>query len=131
MKEVDEKLHESTEDYLEAILNIKEEQGYVRSVDIATHMNVSKPSITYATKKLKEGGYINMDKNGMIVLTEKGLGIANEIWTRHKTLAMLFEYLGTSKKQSMIDACKVEHDLSDETFKSIQKFIKSKYKISK
>ena len=81
MKEEVKKLRESTEDYLEAILNIKELQGYVRSVDIATHMAVSKPSITYATKKLKDGGYINMDQNGMITLTELGESVANEIWT--------------------------------------------------
>jgi Mn-dependent DtxR family transcriptional regulator len=126
MKETVTQLHESNEDYLEAILNIKQAQGYVRSVDIATTMKVSKPSITYATKKLKEGGYINMDANGMISLTDKGFEIANEILTRHNTLAEFFESIGVSKKQSKIDACKVEHDLSSETFKAIQKFIKKK-----
>ena len=95
----------------------------MRSVDIATTMKVSKPSITYATKKLKEGGYINMDANGMISLTDNGFEIANEILTRHNTLAEFFESIGVSKKQSKIDACKVEHDLSDETFKAIQKFV--------
>lgn len=117
------KLHESTEDYLEAILNIKEKQGYVRSVDIASHMCVSKPSVTYATKKLKEGGYITLDTNGMIVLTEKGLKIANSIWNKHNTLAALFKLFGVKEKQALEDACKVEHDLSDETFRAIQKFV--------
>lgn len=121
-------LHESAEDYLEAILNIKEQQGYVRSIDIATFMNVSKPSITYATKKLKEGGFINMDANGMITLTDKGNDVANRIWTRHKTIATFFEIIGVKKKQALTDACKVEHDLSEETFKAIQKFIKSQNK---
>ena len=116
-------LHESAEDYLEAILIIKNEQGYVRSVDIANNMNVSKPSVTHATKKLKESGYISLDANGMILLTDSGFKIANSVWTRHTTLSEFFESLGVSKTQARIDACKVEHDISEETFKSIKKFL--------
>lgn len=118
-------LHESTEDYLEAILNIKNNQGYVRSVDIATHMNVTKPSITYATKKLKEAGFIDTDTNGMIFLTNEGSKIANDVWEKHKTLSSFFVLLGVKEKQAMIDACKVEHDLSNETFKAIKNFVKN------
>ncbi|MBR1454048.1 MAG: metal-dependent transcriptional regulator [Lachnospiraceae bacterium] len=118
-------LHESTEDYLEAILNIKNDQGYVRSVDIATHMNVTKPSVTYATKKLKDGGYIDYDANGMIFLTDKGLKIASDVWEKHQTLSEFFIYLGVKEKQALIDACKVEHDLSPETFKAIKNFVKN------
>lgn len=116
-------LRESTEDYLEAILNIKSEQGYVRSVDVATHMNVTKPSVSYATKKLKQNGYISTDANGMILLTDKGQKVANDIWTRHKTLSSFFISLGVKEKQALKDACKVEHDLSEETFNAIKKFV--------
>ena len=115
--------YESAEDYLEAILRIREKQNYVRSVDIAKLLNVSKPSVTYATKRLKEKGYITTDDNGMILFTKSGEAIAQETWTRHQTLAKLFMYLGVKEKQALIDACKVEHDLSEETFKAIQKFV--------
>ncbi len=118
-------LHESTEDYLEAILNIRNEQGYVRAVDIATYMGVTKPSVSYATKKLRENGYIVYDANGMILLTEEGYAIASEVWTRHQTLALFFMSLGVKERQAMIDACKVEHDLSEETFKAIKKIVES------
>lgn len=114
---------ESAEDYLEAILRVKEKQNYVRSVDVAKLMNVSKPSVTYATKKLRESGYITTDDNGMILFTERGEKLAEDTWTRHKTLAKLFMSLGVKEKQALIDACKVEHDLSDETFKAIQNFV--------
>lgn len=116
-------LRESTEDYLEAILNINNSQGYVRGVDIATHLNVTKPSVSYATKKLKENDYITYDSNGMIILTDKGYKVANNVWTRHKTLSSFFMLLGVKEKQALADACKVEHDLSEETFKAIKKFV--------
>ena len=119
---------ESAEDYLEAILRVKEKQNYVRSVDIAKLMEVSKPSVTYATKKLRESGYITMDDNGMILFTKEGKKLAEETWTRHKTLAKLFISLGVKEKQALTDACKVEHDLSEETFKAIQKFVDKKNK---
>lgn len=114
---------ESAEDYLEAILRVKEKQNYVRSVDVAKLMNVSKPSVTYATKKLRESGYITTDDNGMILFTEQGKKLADSTWNRHQTLARLFVSLGVKEKQALIDACKVEHDLSEETFKAIQKFV--------
>jgi Mn-dependent DtxR family transcriptional regulator len=119
---------ESAEDYLEAILRVKEKQNYVRSVDIAKLMDVSKPSVTYATKKLRESGYITMDDNGMILFTKEGEKLAEETWTRHKTLAKLFMSLGVKEKQALTDACKVEHDLSEETFKAIQKFVNKQSK---
>lgn len=117
---------ESAEDYLEAILRVKEKQNYVRSVDVAKLMDVSKPSVTYATKKLRESGYITMDDNGMILFTHIGEKLAKETWTRHQTLSKLFISLGVKEKQALIDACKVEHDLSEETFKAIQKFVNKK-----
>ena len=114
---------ESTEDYLEAILRVKEKQNYVRSVDVAKLLKVSKPSVTYATKRLRESGYITMDDNGMIFFTPPGKKLAEDTWTRHKTLANLFMQLGVKKEQALEDACKVEHDLSEETFKAIQRFV--------
>ena len=122
---------ESSEDYLEAILRIKEKQNYVRSVDVAKLMNVSKPSVTYATKRLRESGYITTDDNGMILFTEAGEKLAEDTWTRHQTLAKLFMSLGVKEKQALTDACKVEHDLSDETFKAIQNFVKKNDKAKK
>lgn len=117
-------IHESSEDYLEAILIIQEKQGYVRSVDISEQLNVSKPSVTYATKKLKNAKLISMDKNGMIVFTKIGEKMAQNIYNRHKTLTKFFESIGVDKKQARIDACKVEHDISEQTFNAIKKRIK-------
>ncbi|MBO6119554.1 MAG: metal-dependent transcriptional regulator [Lachnospiraceae bacterium] len=118
--------YESMEDYLEAILRIKEKQNYVRSVDIAKLLKVSKPSVTYATKKLRDQNFITFDDNGMILFTSSGEKLAIETWTRHKTLAKLFVHLGVKEKQALEDACKVEHDLSPETFKAIKKFVDNK-----
>lgn len=113
----------STEDYLEAILVVKEKQGYVRSIDVATELGVTKPSVSYATKKLKENGYITMDKAGMIILTESGAKIAEKIYTRHKTLSEFFIKLGVNPDQARDDACLIEHDISEETFTALCAFI--------
>ena len=126
-----EKNEKTTEDYLEAMLMIKEKQGYIRSIDVAELLGVKKPSVTYATKKLRESGYITTDDNGMILFTEQGKKLAESTWDRHQTLAKLFISLGVKEKQALIDACKVEHDLSEETFKAIQKFVDKKAKAKK
>ena len=118
-------LQESKEDYLEAILVITENQHYVRSVDIAKFSHVSKPSVTYATKQLKDYGFIDMDQNGMITLTEIGKKTAQKVWDKHQILGKLFMFLGVNKEQAMIDACKVEHDLSDKTFRAIKNYLKA------
>ena len=107
------------EDYLEAILMIRERQGYVRSIDVAEQLGVTKPSVTYATKRLKEGGYITMDHAGMILFTDSGYQIADSTYTRHKVLTEFFISLGVSSEQARTDACKVEHDLSQETFDAL------------
>ena len=117
-------LQESKEDYLEAILVIKENQNYVRSVDVAKYLHVSKPSVTYATKQLKDFGFINMDTNGMITLTNEGKKIAQGVWDKHILLSKFFVSIGVSKKQALIDACKIEHDLSEETYKAFKNYIK-------
>lgn len=112
-------IRKSAEDYLEAMLMMKEAHGYIRSIDVAEQLGVTKPSVSYATKQLRENGYITMDHANFIVLTEKGMEIAERIYTRHRVLAMFFEKLGVSPEHAREDACKVEHDLSDETFEAL------------
>ena len=115
------KIQKAAEDYLEAMLMLKEQKGYIRSIDIAQLLGVTKPSVTYSTKRLRENGYITMDRDGMITLTETGMEIANRIYTRHKVLTDLFTRLGVPEEIAREDACKVEHDLSPETFEAIRK----------
>ncbi len=116
---------ESSEDYLEAMLMMKEQHGYIRSIDIAAELNVTKPSVSYATKRLRENGYITMDKEGLITLTEKGLEVANRIYERHKTLTRYFISLGVDEETAREDACKVEHDLSQQTYDALKRHAES------
>ena len=115
------KIQKAAEDYLETMLMLKEKNGYIRSVDIAQHMGVTKPSVTYTTKRLRENGYITMEPDGLINLTNTGLEIANRIYTRHKVLSRFFIKLGVPETIAREDACKVEHDLSPETFEAISR----------
>ncbi|ARP49775.1 MULTISPECIES: metal-dependent transcriptional regulator [Caproicibacterium] len=114
------KIHESAEDYLESILMLKEKQGMVRSIDVVNKTGYSKPSISVAMKHLRENGYITMDREGFISLTDAGLAIAQRIYTRHKVLTRLLVYLGVDDETAAADACRIEHDLSDTTFQKIQ-----------
>ena len=116
-------IHESAEDYLESILILHQRRGVVRSIDIVNELGYSKPSVSIAMKKLRESGYITMAADGAITLNESGLEIANRVYSRHKTITRLFELLGVSPEQAAADACKVEHDLSDETFECIRAFV--------
>ncbi len=113
-------IRESAEDYLETILILKERIGQVRSIDIATEMNYSKPSISVAMKKLRQNGYIEMDGDGFITLTDKGFGVASNIYDRHRVLTDFFVSLGVDQTVAAEDACKIEHDLSEETFEKIR-----------
>ena len=110
----------SAEDYLEAMLMMREKHGYIRSVDIAGQLGVSKPSVSYATKRLRENGYIDMAEDGRITLLPQGLEIAQRIYERHMVLTRLFMDLGVDEKTAADDACKVEHDLSETTFAAIK-----------
>lgn len=112
-------IHESSEDYLEAILRLTESKGYARSVDIALLLGVTKPSVSVAMKRLRENGYLTMDEDNLIRLTPMGMDIARNIYARHKTLTMFFESLGVDEDIAREDACKIEHDLSDESFSAI------------
>ena len=113
-------IHKSAEDYLEAMLMLKEERGYIRSIDVAQKLGVTKPSVSYATKRLRESGYISLDPAGMIVLLGPGLEIAQRMYERHMLLADLLIGLGVSPETARKDACEIEHDLSDETFDAIR-----------
>ena len=120
------KIRKSSEDYLEAMLVMRERHGYIRSVDIASELNVTKPSVSYATKRLRENGYITMDKDGLITLTETGLEKAKKIYARHTLLTQVLTMLGVSKETADEDACKIEHAISDETFQALQNFMNTK-----
>ncbi|MDD2649044.1 MAG: metal-dependent transcriptional regulator [Eubacteriales bacterium] len=115
------KIQKSSEDYLEAMLMMKEKHGIIRSIDIAEELSVTKPSVSYATKRLRENGYITMDKDSLITLTEKGMAIASRMYERHKLLTGYLISIGVSEKTAREDACKIEHDISVETFDAIKK----------
>ncbi|MBO7334511.1 MAG: metal-dependent transcriptional regulator [Lachnospiraceae bacterium] len=118
-------MQESGEMYLETILVLSEKKANVRSIDIADYRNFSKPSVSRAVGKLKSENYINVDKDGYITLTKAGLEIANKIYERHQVLSKLLIDLGVSEQTAIDDACKIEHDISDETFNIIKKRIKA------
>ena len=113
-------LQESGEMYLETIYILSQRGGQVRSIDVCEYMNFSKPSVSRAVGILKRGGYLNVDGGGYLTLTAAGLEIASKIYERHTTLTDLFIRLGVNEKTAE-DACKMEHDLSDETFDAIKR----------
>ena len=98
---------------------MQQEHGYIRSIDIADKLGVTKPSVTYATKRLRENGYITMDKDGLITLTEQGMAIAASMLDRHHTLTRFLMALGVDAATAEADACKIEHDISQKTFDAI------------
>ena len=119
-------LHQSGEDYLEAILILQEKQGNVRSIDIARHLNYSKPSVSRAVGVLRENGYITVSEEGMIHLTEQGRQVAESMYERHRLLTAWLIKLGVSKEVAAEDACKLEHDLSEESFSCLKAHITGK-----
>ncbi len=117
-------LQESGEMYLETILVLSKEQTRVRSLDVADYMGFSKPSVSRAVGLLKSGGYIVVDGNGYITLTDDGRFIAEKIYERHTVLTDVLVRLGVSKEVALEDACKMEHVISDESFEAIKKHVK-------
>ncbi len=113
-------LQESGEMYLETILILSREKGQVRSVDISEYMGYSKPSVSRAVGLLKNDGFITVEKDGFIHLTEKGRTLAEKILDRHTILTQLLVRLGVSPETASNDACRIEHVISDETFQAIQ-----------
>ena len=112
----------SAEDYLEAILMIHERQGNVRSTDVAEQLGISKPSVSNATKRLRESEYLTTDPAGMLVLTPSGMEIASQIYARHRALTNFFIRIGVCPEQAREDACKIEHDISQETFEALCRY---------
>ncbi|MBR2672704.1 MAG: metal-dependent transcriptional regulator [Oscillospiraceae bacterium] len=119
------KILKAAEDYLETMLMLKEKHGYIRSIDIAEERGVTKASVSYSTKRLRENGYITMDEDSLITLTPLGMEIADRIYTRHKVLTDFLLKLGLDEQLAHDDACRLEHDMSDETFSAIRKHVES------
>lgn len=114
-------LKESGEMYLETIYILSQKSRYVRSIDVGEYMGFSKPSVSRAMGILKNGGYVTTDSEGYLFLTEAGLEIAKKIYERHTTLTEFLIRLGVSEETATEDACKMEHDISDETFEALKR----------
>lgn len=114
-------IQESGEMYLETILILSKKMGMVRSMDVASYMNYSKPSISRAIGILKKDGYVNMDKDGSLTLTDAGRSIAECIYERHILLTQFLIHLGVNPDVAAEDACKMEHDISAETFEAMKR----------
>lgn len=117
-------IYESAEDYLERILMLRQKNGTVRSIDIARELDYSKPSVSVAMKRLRENGYLQMDPDGLITLLPPGEEIAQRIYARHQLLTEFLMQLGVSPENAAADACKIEHDLSEESFERIREAIR-------
>ena len=117
------KIQESAENYLEAILIIQEKKGIVRSIDIAHQLNFSKPSVSRAMSLLRENGYVAMYRDGLLTLTDAGMEIASRIYERHRLLTEWLTVLGVDPEVAAVDACRIEHDISEETFAKLKEHI--------
>lgn len=114
-------LHESGEMYLEAILVLSKQSGFVRSIDVGEYLGYSKPSVSRAMGILRKGGYVHTEQDGSINLTDKGRELAETIYERHTVLSKLLVYLGVREEVASADACKLEHAISDESFQAIKR----------
>ncbi len=121
-------LQESGEMYLETILILSQKKPYVRSLDVAEYMGFSKPSVSRAVGLLRNGGYLDTDESGHLLLTDLGKEIAEKIYERHQVLTKVLTCIGVNKETAADDACKIEHDISDETFDAIKKYIEKNKK---
>lgn len=117
------KMKESAENYLEAILILQKKKGNVRSVDIAHELSFTKPSVSVAMKAFREEGYITVESTGNILLTEKGMEIAGKVYERHQVIAQALMALGVDEKTAYQDSCKIEHDISDQSFSKIKEHL--------
>ena len=119
-------VHESGEMYLEAIHVLTKNNGHVRSIDVSEYLGYSKPSVSRAMGILRNGGYVTVEKDGSLRLTESGREIAEKIYARHTLLTRLLIHIGVSEETAAEDACKLEHAISDESFDALQKFVAEK-----
>jgi Mn-dependent DtxR family transcriptional regulator len=117
------RIQESGEMYLETILRLSQKSGHVRAIDVSEEMGYSKPSVSRAMSLLKEGGYIVIDRDGAITLTDAGREIAEKIYARHTLLTNFLVSLGVDEKTAAEDACKMEHSISDISFEAIQRLL--------
>ena len=117
-------IKESAENYLEAILVLNQKKGYVRSIDVANELGFTKPSVSVAMKRFREDGYITIDKDGRISLTEKGMEIANRVYERHQVIAKVLMLIGVDEDIAYEDSCKIEHDISEQTFEKLKDYLK-------
>ena len=118
-------LHESAEMYLETIYTLSLNSTCLRSIDVAEALNYSRPSVSRAVGLLKKDGYLKMDEEGFLTLTEAGRALAERIYERHTVLAAALEALGVDRETAAEDACKIEHDISDRTFDAIKAHMKT------
>lgn len=116
-------IQESAQMYLETILILSKKQPFVRSLDVAEYMNFSKPSVSRGMSILKENGYLLMDKNNYLILTESGRALAEKIYERHTVITDMLIFLGVDPQIAAADACKIEHDISDASFEAIKRHI--------
>lgn len=121
-------LQESGEMYLETIYILSKRSRAVRSIDVCEYMGYSKPSVSRAVGILKKGGFLEMDNDGYLTLTEAGLEVASKMYERHTTLTDMLIHLGVSEETAAEDACKMEHDISDESFAAIKRHIEQNNK---
>ncbi len=121
-------LQESGEMYLETILILSQKNPNVRSIDIVDYMGYSKPSVSRAVKLLKEGGFINVNADGYITLTDDGKSVASKMYERHVWVSQLLVGFGVDEETAAVDACKIEHVISDKTFEAIKKYVESSIK---
>ena len=117
------RIKESAENYLEAILMLQKQKGYVRSIDVANYLGFSKPSVSIAMKSFRTDGYVDVDSDGNITLSEKGMEIATKMCERHEIIARALISLGVSEATAYEDSCKIEHDISNESFEKIKAFL--------
>ena len=118
------KIHASGEDYLEAVLILQKKQGMVRSIDLARHMGFSKPSISHAVGVLRDGGFLTMDEDGFLHLTEDGREVAEKIYERHQFFTEQLVAVGVDRETAERDACRIEHAISEESFQKLKASVK-------
>ncbi|MBR7164086.1 MAG: metal-dependent transcriptional regulator [Clostridia bacterium] len=119
-------IKESAENYLETILMLQNKKGNVRSIDIANELSFTKPSVSVAMKSFREEGYIIVDDNGFITLTDKGRLVAERVYERHRVIAKALMALGVDEETALEDSCKIEHDISNHTFEKLKEFLFTK-----
>ena len=113
---------ESVADYLEAIMVLQREKGYVRAVDIANYFGYSRPTVSQTLKSFRQKGYVEVDEDSFVKLTELGQSSADATWERHTVLTQVLMAIGVTEETAKADACRIEHDISDETFRCIREF---------